>query len=78
MSSDISLCTSTDCPRRKTCKRAMQAPSRYHQSYFNPYLYGEICKFFILYQSHNAEFSTGGPMEGEESSGSSEWIHWEA
>lgn len=78
MSNDISLCTSTDCPKRKACKRATQAPDRFNQSYFNPYLYGVTCKFFIPNQSHNAEFSTGGPMEGEESSESFEWIHWEA
>lgn len=51
MSSDISLCTSTDCPYVKTCKRATQAPGRYNQSYFNPFVYGQDCKFFIPNQS---------------------------
>lgn len=44
---DISLCTSTDCPKWKTCKRATQAPSRFRQSYFNPFVYGQDCKFYI-------------------------------
>lgn len=66
MSSDISLCTSTDCPHVKTCKRATQAPNRYNQSYFNPFLYGQDCKFYIPNASQDAKLSTWRSMEGDD------------
>lgn len=70
---DISLCTSTDCPKRKTCKRSTEPPDRYAQSYFNPYLYGTICRYFISNQNNNEQksFSWVGWVEGEECSESS-------
>ena len=52
--SDMTLCTSFECPSRLDCFRSQYKPNPLHQSYANLYVPGVECVEFILLEDEDA------------------------